>query len=268
MCDIIMYINSEISIKGVVDLIKVAVCDDDEAAVRKIVNYVKAYEKENNIPMSIDEYKDGEKLALVREKYDLIFLDVEMGILNGIDTAEKIRQRDTRVQIVYVTNYSKYMKTAYKVHAFDFIEKPFNISEIFRVLTDYITYTKESEAASISFIVEDGCRVENTDNICYFYYKSRKYVEVGTNFETYYVYENLADIYERLDKDQFFESYKGTIINLKYVEGYNSKLKIGIRLRGGKMLPLAPRKQKEFYNALAKQLRKINRKIGDDEDEL
>lgn len=169
-------------------MIKVAVCDDDEAAVRKIVNYVKAYEKENNIPMSIDEYKDGEKLALVREKYDLIFLDVEMGILNGIDTAEKIRQRDTRVQIVYVTNYSKYMKTAYKVHAFDFIEKPFNISEIFRVLTDYITYTKESEAASISFIVEDGCRVENTDNICYFYYKSRKYVEVGTNFETYYVY--------------------------------------------------------------------------------
>lgn len=268
MCDIIMYINSEISIKEVVDLIKVAVCDDDEAAVSKIVNYIKAYEKENNIPISIDEYKDGEKLVLVREKYDLIFLDVEMGVLNGIDTAEKIRQRDTRVQIVYVTNYSKYMKTAYKVHAFDFIEKPFNMSEIFRVLTDYITYAKESEAASISFIVENGCRVENTDNICYLYFMSRKNVEVGTSFETYYVLENLADIYERLDKDQFFESYKGTIINLKYVEGYNSKLKLGIRLRGGKMLALAPRKQKEFYNALAKQLRKINRKIGDDEDEL
>lgn len=268
MCDIIVYINYEMSAKEVVDMIKVAVCDDDKVIVRKIVNYVKLFEKENGIPISIDEYNCGEKLVLVREKYDLIFLDVEMGELDGIDTAEKIRQVDTRVQIVYVTNYSKYMRTAYKVHAFDFIEKPFNMSDIFRVLTDYITYAKQSEAASISFLVENGCKVENTDNICYLYYVSRKNVEVGTTFETYTVLENLADIYERLDKDQFFESYKGTIINLKYVVGYDSKLNVGIEMRGGKKLALAPRKQKEFYNALAKQLRKINRKIGDDEDEL
>lgn len=268
MYDIIVYISFEMSAKEVADLIKVAVCDDEEAVVRKIVNYVKAFEKENDIQICIDEYNDGEKLAFTKEKYDLIFLDVEMGELDGIDAAEKIRQTDTKVQIVYVTNYSKYMKTAYKVHAFDFIEKPLHMSDISRVLTDYITYAKQSEAACISFVVENGFKVENTDNIYYLYFISRKNVEVGTRFETYMVLENLADIYERLDKDQFFESYKGTIINLKYVEGYNSKLKVGVKLRGGKMLPLAPRKQKDFYNALAKQLRKINRKIGDDKDEL
>ncbi len=250
------------------DLIKIAVCDDEKAAVSKIVNYVREYERENNIPMSIDEYDCGEKLVLVRERYDLIFLDVEMGELDGIDAAAQIRQTDARVQIVYVTSHPTKMKFAYKVHAFDFIEKPFNKPDIFRVLTDYIAYAKQSEAASISLLVENGCRVENTDNIYYFYYKSRKNVEVGTSFETYTVLENLADIYERLDKDQFFESYKGTIINLKYVVGYNSKLNVGIEMRDGKMLPLAPRKQTKFYNALAKQLRKINRKIGDDEDEL
>lgn len=249
-------------------MIKVAVCDDDEAVVRKIVNYVKAYEKEHNIPISVYEYTCGEKLVLAKEKYDLIFLDVEMGDLDGIDAAVKIRQTDTRVQIAYVTNHSSKMRFAYKVHAFDFIEKPFNISDIFQVLNDYITYAKQSEAASISLLVENGCKVENTDNICYFYFMARKNVEVGTIFETYYALENLADIYERLDHDQFFESYKGTIINLKHVEGYDSKKKVGIEMRGGKKLALAPRKQKEFYNALAKQLRKINRKIGDDDDEL
>lgn len=160
------------------------------------------------------------------------------------------------------------MKTAYKVHAFYFLEKPFNSLEFFKVLTDFITYTRNREAASISFIVENGCRVENTDNICYLYFISRKNIEVGTCHEKYHVFENLADIYERLDHDQFFESYKGTIINLKYVEGHDSKLKVGIKMRDGTMLPLAPRKQKEFYNALARQLRKINRKIGDDDDEL
>lgn len=64
-------------------LIKVAVCDDDNASIHKIIDCLKAY--------------------------DLIFLDIEMGELNGIDTAEKIRQIDTRVEIVYVTNYSSYL---------------------------------------------------------------------------------------------------------------------------------------------------------------
>ena len=256
------------TVKEVISLIRVAVCDDDGASIRKIVDFIKKYENENNIPISIDEYKDGEDLLNSKETYDLIFLDIEMERLSGIAAAEKIRQIDTRVQIVYVTNYSKYWQTAYKVHAFDFLEKPFNVLDIFQVLTDFITYKKENDATSISFIVNDGCKVENTNNICYCVFIARKLVLVSTVFGDYDVNENLADIYDRLDHDQFYMSFKDTIINLKYVMDYNSNNQYGITMRDGKKLRLSKSKQKEFYNMLARQLRKINRKIGDDEDEL
>lgn len=249
-------------------MLRIAVCDDEDSSIRKIVDSIKDYENENNIPLSIDKYYDGEELIRSREMYDLIFLDVEMKILDGIDTAEKIRQVDTGVQIVYVTNHSKYWKTAYKVHAFDFLEKPFDASEISRVITDFITYTKENESLKVSLMVNDGFKVENTNNICYCVYLSRKAVLVSTVLGDYDVYENLTDIYDKLDHEQFYMSYKDTIVNLKYVVGYNSKEKYGITMRDGKKLQLAKRKQKEFYNILAKQLRKINRKTGDDEDEL
>lgn len=249
-------------------MIKIAVCDDDYSSINKNIDYIKKYESEKNIPMSIDPYQSGEELLCSKKSYDLIFLDVEMGNLSGIDTAEKIRELDTHVQIVYITNYSKYWKTAYKVHAFDFLEKPYEITEMFQVLTDYITYTKENEASNVTFVLKDGIKIENTNNIYYCVFLGRKTVIVSTVFGDYDVHENLNEVYDKLDHDQFYMPFKDTIINLKYVMGYKSNEKFGITMSDGKKLQLAKRKQKDFYNILARQLRKIYRKNGDDEDEL
>lgn len=243
-------------------------CDDEYLSIKKNTDYIRAYGSEKNISISIDEYESGEELLRSKKPYDLIFLDIEMGGVNGIDTAEKIRQTDTNVQIVYVTNYSKYWKTAYKVHAFDFLEKPYDKSEMFRVLEDYITYTKEKEASTVSFIVNNGMKIENTNNIYYCVFLERKTVLVSTFFGEYDVCENLNDIYNKLDKEQFYMPLKDTIINLKYVKGYISDEKFGIIMSDGKKFQIAKRKKKEFYNILAKQLRKINRKVGSDEDEI
>lgn len=249
-------------------MIKIAVCDDEYSSICKNIDYIKKYGIEKNIPMSIAQFQSGEELLCSKKSYDLIFLDVEMGNLSGIDTAEKIREIDTHVQIVYITNYPKYCKTAYKVHAFDFLEKPCQISEVFRVITDYITYTKANEASNVNFVVKDGIKIENTNNIYYCVFYERKTVIVSTVFGDYDVHENLNEVYDKLDHDQFYMPFKDTIINLKYVMSYKSNERFGITMSDGKKLQLAKRKQKEFYNILARQLRKINRKNGDDGDEL
>ncbi|MCM1525576.1 MAG: LytTR family DNA-binding domain-containing protein [Ruminococcus sp.] len=249
-------------------MIKIAVCDDEYLSIDRNVKYIKEYECEKNIPISIDKYQSGNELLNSKKSYDLIFLDVEMEDLNGIDTAEKIRLRDTRVQIVYVTGFSKYSRPAYKVHAFDFLEKPCEASEIFRVLTDYITYNRENEAANVYFKVADGIKAENMNNIYYCVFLERKTVFVSTVFGNYDVCENLNDVYDKLDHSRFYMPFKDTVINLKYVVGYKSTEKFGILMSDGKKFQIAKRKQKEFYNILARELRKFNHKNGDDKDEL
>lgn len=249
-------------------MIKVAVCDDEYLSIEKNVSYIKAYENEKNISISIDKYQSGDELLGSKKSYDLIFLDVEMENSNGIDTAEKIRMTDTRVQIVYVTNHSKYLKAAYKVHAFDFLEKPYDVSEMFRVLTDYITYDRENEAAKVYFKVENGIKAENMNNIYYCVFLERKTVFISTVLGSYDVCENLNEVYDKLDHGQFYRPFKDTIINLKYVVGYKSNEKFGILMSDGKKFQIAKGKKTEFYNILARQLRKINHKKGDDENEL
>ena len=58
------------------------------------------------------------------EKFDIIFLDIDMGGINGIETAKKIRIYDKKVKIIYVTNYTDYTSSAFSVHAFGYLVKP------------------------------------------------------------------------------------------------------------------------------------------------
>ena len=77
-------------------------------------------------------------MLVADEKFNIIFLDIEMQRSNGIEVALQIRRMDMNVPIVYITSYIDYWRRAYKVHAFDFIIKPFKSEELHKVMRDYL----------------------------------------------------------------------------------------------------------------------------------
>ena len=98
---------------------KIAICDD-EPAVRK---QMEAYFKELESVFCISYFESGEALLESDVLYDVIFLDIDMKGISGIDTARKIRVRDKKAKIIYVTAYEDFREYAFGVHAFGYLRK-------------------------------------------------------------------------------------------------------------------------------------------------
>ncbi len=234
-------------------MIKIAVADDEEKALDEIESAINRFAYSYDISVKIYKFSDGDALIHSSQKFDLLFLDIEMKILNGIETAKMIRESDMSVPIVYITNYSKYWRNAYKVHAFDFISKPFETADIFRVMNDFITSVKASQSETISLFTDKGLIMQRLDEICYLIVKNKKSVLVGTIYSEYIVKEYLSGIQKKLTGDQFYLVHKSCIVNMKYVQ--NVSKDNGIIMKDGTWLPLSQRKQRDFFYRLSRQIR-------------
>ena len=116
-------------------MIKVLIVDDEpgmRVLLRKIINKVNGFE-------IVDEAESGEKALeiIIDKNVDLVFLDVEMGNLNGIDTAKSLMAIKPNIKIIFATAYGEYMGSAFEVYAYDYLLKPFKIDRVFRTLDKF-----------------------------------------------------------------------------------------------------------------------------------
>lgn len=236
-------------------MLRIAVCDDEKMTVDKIERFILKYAEENDFHLKIFTFSDGNDLVSSKQKFDLIFLDIQMQFSNGIEIAQKIREIDMSVPIVYITNYSQYWRNAYKVHAFDYISKPFDFIDIKSVMDDFIKSLTESDSKTVSFNTEDGVIVQNLNEICYFLVKDKKTVLVGTIYSELIVKEYLSDILKMLPDDSFFQIHRSCIVNLEYVQ--NIVKEDGAVMKDGTWLPMSIRKRKDFFYKMSKYLRSM-----------
>lgn len=232
-------------------MLRVAVCDDETIMVKEVSRIVSDYCKNNIIYFKIYEYCDGSDLIMSQETFDIIFLDIEMKHSNGIEIAQKIRERDMNVPIVYITGYVDYWRRAFKVHAFGFITKPFNKNEIHDVMDDYFAAIRDASGETITLPTDGGAACFKLNEIYYFMFEAKKKVYVHTVNGRTLVRENLTNIYERLDKTQFYQTRRDCIVSLKYVQKLQNEFVIV--MKDGTMLPLAQKKKEEFMAKLSKE---------------
>lgn len=239
-------------------MICVAVCDDESEVVEKINSNINCFLTDNNHNFTVEKYYSGEALVGAKKKYDLIFLDIEMKELNGIETAQAIRSEDVDVKIVYITSYTDYWRRAYKVHAFDYISKPFSDEDIHNVLRDFLKNYNAGNEKTIEFRTAGGVVVLNTKDILYFCIKNKEKRKViaSTAHGEYILIESLKEIYVKLDSEQFYKAHKSCIVNLTHVKSMSKNNGGYIVMKDGISIPLAIKKQKEFLYLLSKQFRK------------
>ena len=90
----------------------------------------------------LDTYESGEEFLESGKNYDLLFLDIDMKGMDGIETARKIRLRDKKLKIVYVTAYREYAGKAFSVHAFGYLLKPVKKERLFAQIEDAKSYRR------------------------------------------------------------------------------------------------------------------------------
>ena len=113
-------------------MLRVAVAEDNPKDRERLLSFLKKYGEEKDVQIEVAEYTDGsELLDQYRPCYDVIFLDVEMPQMDGMKAAEKIRETDEEVILIFITNMAKYAIRGYEVQALDFVLKPVKYDAFF-----------------------------------------------------------------------------------------------------------------------------------------
>lgn len=232
-------------------MIKIAVVDDEQIIIEETKKFIERFFSSHSLDFKLYTFNDGKEMLLNKEFYDIIFLDIEMKTLDGIDTAIQIRNYDMNVPIVYITSFSKYWRSAYQVHAFGFIEKPIHYEKIANVLNDFIQMCSEKSSGSVALKTDEGTIVQSINEIYYFLIDKRKVCTAYTLKRNFVVKENLNAIYEQLDHIQFYRPHRCCLVNLKYVDCISA---FDIIMKNGEFVPVAQKRKKDFLEALHKYL--------------
>lgn len=113
-------------------MLEIAVCDDDIIVTGKVEKLLEKIGQKYNVQMSIEVFWDGDELVesiKSGERFDIIYLDIEMKRMNGLDAANEIRKIDRESLLIYITSHESYMPVTFDYRPFQFIVKPIQIDK-------------------------------------------------------------------------------------------------------------------------------------------
>lgn len=200
-------------------MLRVALCDDESASREALyIQLEKALiEKSEEI---VYEFSSGDKALSWLHKHpgeiDLLFLDVEMRGLNGMETAEKIREFDENLIIVFVTGHNDYVFDGYRVGALDYIIKPVSMQKLMELLHRVREKLTQEERQSYIIRNMDGTWRFRLQDILYFYSDKRK-VNLVTKSGEYSFYARLNDVEKQLSM-RFVRIHQRYLVNPSYVD--------------------------------------------------
>lgn len=230
---------------------KIAIVDDEIERAYEIERYVNRYMKKEEIDVITETYRDGNKITKTSVLYDLVFLDIEMPEINGIELARKIRRTNHKLHIVYITNFAKYRDAAFLVHAYGYLEKPVNKEKLAEILKDFLTETRDKKEIVTLKLTDGSNYFEDVSNICYFEYDGNRKVRVHMfNKEYIRISTSMSYLKKEYQKYGFASPHKSFLVNLERVRNVDMKESLLI-LDNGVKVSVAQKKQKEFQSILS-----------------
>jgi len=229
-------------------MIRIAIVEDEKRYQEQLKEYLHQYEKEHSCSFDITVYTDGDEIAdNYRCEYDIILLDIKMQFMDGMTAAEKIREKDGQVIIMFITNMTNYAIRGYEVDALDYILKPITYFAFVKKLERAVARLgRREQKRSVRIQVSSGVQKIFVEDICYI--ESNGHVLVFHTIKgEYKTYLNMKDMEDELGAHNFFRCNRGYLVNLKYVDGVYD----GCAMVNGDSLVISRAKKKEFMSALA-----------------
>lgn len=223
-------------------MLYIAVCDDNEADVALVVSLIEKWKKEMMLPLQIESFLSAEAFLFAYEtdrKYDLLFLDIEMEGMSGVELAKKLRGMGARLQLVFITGYMEYISEGYDVEALHYLMKPVTEIKLTEVLNRALERIKTRER-ELMLSLPDGIIKLPLYDIRYIEV-SKNYVSVHTG-ETFRVKKTLNELETELD-DGFFRVHRSYIVGLRFIKKIT---KTEVILKDGTVVPLS----RKMYNDL------------------
>ena len=190
---------------------KIAVCDDDGIIREQIKDYLKSYSE-----AAVFDYSSGKKMISSGERFDLIFLDIEMDDCNGMDIAAELRRKNIDSHIVFLTSHDEFMAEAFKVKAFRFLTKPVKREDFDEALKEA---EKEINSRQMVYFTSKGANVSLwNDEIVYIESSGDGTILYDCSGKSYCITEPIKYWESILDRKIFYRIHKSYIVSLKYIK--------------------------------------------------
>ena len=227
---------------------KAAVVEDEREAAERIAEYLGRFGGENGETFDVSYYGDAEAfLAGYDPECDIVFMDIQLPDMSGMDAARALRAVDSEVTLVFVTSMVQYAVSGYEVSALDFIVKPVSYPnfamKMKRVLRERRLRAPRSDELSLSG--EGGVRRVSVSSV--------KYIEVVGHHLIFHTFDGDADVCGALGEMEKTLAGKGFsrcnncyLVNLRHV----SEIRPASCIVGGEEVQISRRRRKAFMDDL------------------
>ena len=229
-------------------MIRIAICDDSPDFLRQAGELLAGWEHPADRKIVTESFQDGDALLTAHAKnpFHIILLDIVMPLLNGIEAAREIREKDKSVKIVFLTTSAEFAIESYSVKASNYLLKPVNPHALFDCLNELIGEIQRDEKSIV---------VKGTDSVHRILLSDIEYIEAqgkqvlfalsGGNtveaLDPFYAYED-----KLLLEDGFFKCHRSYVVNVYKINTYTQK---EITMRSGCRIPISRSCHKGFESA-------------------
>ena len=201
-------------------MLRIAVVEDDKTYAAQLKEYLVRYGTEKNQKISVALFPDGEDIVTdYSAEFDIILMDVEMTFMDGMTTAERIREKDNEVVIIFITNMPQYAIQGYKVDALDYVLKPISYFAFSQRIDRALTRVKKKEATYITVAQKGGKKKLNVDKICYVEARDHDLIYHSTKGDIV-TKSSMKEAEDTLGGTKFFRCNRCYLVNLEYVEDF------------------------------------------------
>ena len=194
---------------------QIAICDDDQSFIQDLKINLERYAVDTGREFCFFEFHDGtELLENYQPDFDLIFMDIKMEKLNGLKTAEEIREMDSTVGLIFLTSLKKYVWRGYEYGAVNYLLKPVKYSVLKMELDRYFARYQGKDEPYMSFQNDNGKYKVLYKNLCYAETEKRN---VMRHFEgqQQIIYKNMKEVSALLlAQPQFASPHQSFVVNM------------------------------------------------------
>ncbi len=226
-------------------MVRIAVVENEKEYRDIIRSMIEKFGDENDKSFEISEFSTAvDFISDYSAEYDIVFMDIDMPLMNGLKTAKLLRGQDEDVIIIFVTSFEKYAIKGYEVNATDFIVKPLNynvFSAKFKKVVDKVKTDEEPTLISSTRLGKIKIKIADI----YYVSVEGRYVLLHTKSGEYAYKKAMKDVEKELIPFDFIRIDKSYMVNLKHVSSVNENGAIVV----GETIPYSRSKKKPLIKA-------------------
>ncbi len=234
-------------------MIRIAICDDEKHMSDHIRAMASDFFRKKNREIQLRTFLSGEELLNYDGQIDILFLDIQMNGVDGLETARKLRAGKFRGFLIFITVLKEMVFQSFEVQAYDYLVKPVDEKQFGKTMERL--YASMQNASEDSLLVQQGYegRIVPKDEIVFFEVIDRKiYLNLASG-EIIDYYERIENLETKLD-GHFFRCHRSYLINLKHLKGYKNGTAC---MDNGKEVPVSRLRSREFSGVVLQYMKNI-----------